>query len=170
MKLLIAVLAILAPCLPSAGQIVESVTGKFHICADDSAVVLVNGVEIFAASYSQKDKVKESAETALKLGDRLVFQLHNKGGPKGLLVQFVSTDRKTLVHFPRNAYRKLTDPQATTFTDSEFRNAPEVKERKHPNSVGILPFKGKSQWVWGENEVCAIGLVVTRELIARITP
>jgi hypothetical protein len=167
MKSIVTLFAILTATLSSRAQ---SVTGKFYICADDSAVVFLNGTQILAANFQKGHKLTESSPTELKQGDHLVFQLNNKGGPKGLLVQFVSLDAKTIIHMPLAAYRMLNNPEATAFTDSEFRDARSAKGIKHELGPKLLPFKSRSQWVWGENETCAVALIITRELITPVTP
>ena len=142
---------------PSAlhAQIIESVDGKFHLCADDSAVVFVNGKEVFKATFTVGQSEGEPP-MVLKLGDHVVFQLHNKGGPKGLFAEFVASDAKTMIHFPRTAYKMPRAPSRPT-TDAEFREGRSIKDIKtaasaccrssrNPTGSGAITKPAPSAW------------------------
>ena len=163
-------LACLSSVLPARAQVLESIRGKFQISADDTSTVFLNGIEVFATRLEKDQRVKESEPITLKLGDKLVFNLHNVRGPKGLLAQFVSEDGKHLIHFPHTAYKVLVNPKATTFTDSEFRDARTAREVKNPVSIKILPYKSKSEWTWGETDTCSLASLIARESFVPVTP
>lgn len=164
----LAAAALLAFCCTLKAQIVAPgapIKGSLHVAADDNSIIYLNGSEVFRTRYSEKQKVSVSEPLTLKAGDRLVFRVHNLGGPKGLLVQFVSSDRKTLIQFPRSSYRVFADPQATDFRDTEFRDARLAQLINRSSPASVLAFKTKSQWVWGHSETCVLGVIVSKDMV-----
>jgi hypothetical protein len=164
----IAAAALLALCCTVSAQIVAPgapITGNLHVSADDNSIVYLNGQEVFRSELSKKERVAVSGPVTLKAGDHLVFRVHNYGGPKGLLVQFVSSDRKTLIQFPRSSYRVLANPEATDFRDTEFRDSRLAQLMNRSSPAAVLLYKTKSQWVWGHSETCVLGVVISREMV-----
>src|SRR5262245_3799873 len=125
-----------------AAQIISPgapIDGSFHVTADDRSAIFLNGAEVFRNEFQQGAKVAVSGPLTLKSGDHLVFRVHNKGGPKGLLVQFVSSDGKILIQFPRAVFRVLADPQASNFRDSDYRDGRTAQPGTLRLPVTILP-------------------------------
>jgi hypothetical protein len=156
--------------LPPLSTNADSVIGKFYICVDESGIVFLNGTQIIEVPARRKNLLVESNQVTLKVGDHLVFQLYNNSKDNGLLVQFVSTDGKTIIHFPSSAYRRLNNPKVTMFTELDFRKYQRVKIIKHPHGEKVLPYKSNSNWVWGDTEMCALAVIVTRNNFGKLAP
>ncbi len=146
----------------------EALTGQFHLCVDDHAIVFQNGKPLMEGHWNKSRKITKSAEVSVRVGDQLVFQLKNSGGVRFVAIQFVSSDLKTIVSFPVSAFRQLTDPAAKDFPPSslDFGKFPAAKKR---GGAGFLPFKSDSDGAWGETDVCALGVVIKAEMIKPLT-
>ena len=86
------------------------------MCVDDNARIFVNGEMVHNAGGG----TSASRETTLKPGDRVVAQLHEAGGGKRFKLLFLSTDQKTMLAFPRHAFRIITDPEIVDFTPADW--------------------------------------------------
>jgi hypothetical protein len=78
----------------------------------------------------------------------------------------VTEDGKSTLHFPKNPFKLLPSPETTNFTDLEFRDARAVKDVGNRGGEKVFPYKSRSERVWGETATCALGFIVTRDLIS----
>jgi hypothetical protein len=169
--LVCAVLLLFSPVLFGQAPSVERVVkGNVYINADDGVRVFLNGTEFLAHNWNKKGHPGKSGEVSLQPGDRLVFQVRNgnfSAGQYGVKALFVSTDFKSAVHFPHEAYRILPDAKATDFAPTDFLRArPAIEVKKG----GGLQFKSRSEWTWGDAPTCALAVLISRDMIVTFTP
>lgn len=130
--------------------------GKFYVCVDDDARIYLNGEMVHKAEHG----TSASREITLKTSDRIVAQLHEGGGGKRFKLLFLSADQKTMVAFPRSAFRIISDPTTIDFTPADW-----AKWNKSGKAMGGgedgFPIKTSADWVWGEANDCAIGTNIT---------
>ena len=167
-RLIIAILALFssfaAAQLPQPAT-TPAVKGKFYVSVDDEAHIFVNGQQVHHANIGES----QSPELELKPGDRIVVQLHNVSAPRYFKLLFVSADKQQMISFPHIAFKLPPDPEATDFTPAQFggysKYAKEDKGRKNQP----FPYKNRSEWVWGENEVSSLAAFLTREMFVRMS-
>jgi len=136
------------------------VRGKFYLEIDDAVKIYINGAEVVKVNDA---KTTESNEVELKAGDHIVAQLINRGGPRFLILLFVSSDRKTSVSFMHFNFKILRDPQSVDFAPEQLQGLKEyakvINKRDKP-----LPFKCFSEFIWGDEDLTAIGGTITPEM------
>ncbi len=144
----------------------QAVNGTFYLTIDDSARVLVNGVE---AHYNAKTGKYQSKEVALKPGDHVVVQLKNVQNPRYLLMAFQSTDKKSVVSFNHQSFKLLPTIDAKDFTPEDFAKLSKYAKadptRKRDNTI---PFKHTSEYMWGEFDECALGCIITSQMFVPV--
>ena len=145
------------PAPPNAG-----LNGKLYCSVDDEAQILLNGVVLQHAGLGES----QSPEVLLKSGDRIVVKLKNVLGKGRFMLLFVTDDHKQIAAFRRPSFKILSNPEKNDFTATEFEHFP-----KQARSVTgefakpyLLPFKSSSEWVWGDQDVCAIGCLLTQDM------
>jgi hypothetical protein len=133
------------------------VKGRFYVSVDDGASIYVNGRQAHGTGIG----LSRSGEVDLKVGDRVVVQLHNDGGPKHFFFLFASSDGKSVFSFKHSNFR-IAPLDITDFTPSEIRAwskpAKEIKGRPK------FPVKSFSESMWGDLERTAIVTVITPEM------
>lgn len=144
------------------------VKGRFYLYIDDSIDLFLNGKQIF--SLHNNFKQTQTNEIELKIGDRIVANLRNGGGPRGFMLLFVSSDQKQAIRFNNSAFKILLDPVAKDFSADDYLKARTAKEEKKSGSYP-LPFKQpKSEWVWGEMDTCTLGSQITEKMFQPRSP
>lgn len=138
-----------------------SVKGKFYLYIDDSIHLYLNGTEILALENTWKST--QTREVVLKAGDRIVARIGNAAGARGFMLLFVSSGLRQCVQFTHSSFKNLPDPGATDFTPDAIHSARTAKQDK-TNNRQPLPFKNRSEWVWGETDSSTLGAIVTAEM------
>lgn len=156
--LVAAVLAVPASAQPPVSG---PVSGRFYLFIDDTIHLFLNGTQVL--SRNEIWTSTQSDVVSLKPGDRIVAKLKNRGGPRGFMLLFVSADLKQMVEFKGPNFRILDKPESNDFTAAEFATAKPAK-RNSKNDRKPLPFKNRSEWVWGEFDVCTLGCQVTEAM------
>jgi len=85
-------------------------------------------------------------------------------------VAFQSTDKKTVISFPRTALKLLPTLDAKDFTTAEFAKLTKyakAEDRKRDNSI---PFKTTSDYLWGDFDECVLGCVLTSQMFVTARP
>ena len=142
--------------------------GKFYLHVDDSVTIFLNGAKVYHANWG----VATSQEVPLSPGDRMVLKLHNAVGPRGLKMLFVSSDRKTAIHFATKDFRLWRDPEKFDFTHAEFNALAPAKKQKPYRTDKTLVFNTTAEWVWGESELgdCFLACEVDRFMFTTFQP
>lgn len=159
-RLIFLALWLLMPVTAQALGVDVALKGSFHVLVDDGAIIYINGTEAYRCGGKAK-----SPELALKPGDRIVVRLHNIGGPRQLVLCFASTDKTQVVSFQRQSFKLLPDPEAMDFLDHQFPRLPRYPRDAGRKAIGIFPFKHSSDFVWGDIDDCALGSIVTKQMI-----
>ena len=158
-------LALLASALPRQAHaepaVPGPVQGRFYLFIDDTIHLFVNGSQVLSRNEIWTSTQSEVVE--LKPGDRIVAKLKNRGGPRGFMLLFVSADLKHMVEFKGTNFRILGKPESNDFTAAELATARPAK-RDSKNDRKPLPFKNRSDWVWGDLDVCTLGCQVTEAM------
>lgn len=144
---------------PAAG-----VAGKFYVIVDDNARIFVNGQMVHSGGIG----TSVSRETSLKPGDRVVAQLHESGGGKKFKLLFVSSDQKTIIPFLRLSFRVLNDFSTTDFTPADWAKMGKYAKGLQVNVKDGFPIKNNADWVWGEENDCALGSLLTVEMFKTV--
>ena len=158
MKLtIVAFLCFLGLSLNATAELSPAVKGKFYVFIDDDIHLYLNGAEIFV---SESEATAETKELELKPGDRIVARLKNHFGGRGLLILFVSSDKKKMMSFSHNVFKALSDPDATDFTPEQFGKGRKITWTKNWERKPF-PYKHKSELVWGETDICTLASAIT---------
>jgi hypothetical protein len=158
--LCIFLLAVRCPAqLPVAGSL-ATYSGAFYVAVDDEATIYVNGMECYHAKIGES----RSPETELKVGDRVVVQLWNKGGPRHFLFVFVASDGKTTFSFKHHQFKIIRDIGVTDFKPEDLAKWPTAKEERQKKAAK-LPIHNFSEFIWGDLDTCTIATVVSPEMI-----
>ncbi len=167
-KISLTALFLILATLVKAESLRFPIAGKFYTDEDDSITIFHNGKRVHHGDFG----TAISEEVALMPGDRLVIDLWNQGGPYGLKVIFVSTDRKTVINFGVNSFRILRDPEKKDFTEKEFASWKDVAHRVNRSNRDHLVFKNKAEWIWGEKkmDLCYIAGLITRDMFESMAP
>jgi hypothetical protein len=156
---LLTILLLAATAVAQTPAATTGTVGKFYVCVDDAARIFVNGEMVHSAGVG----TSASRETTLKAGDRVVAQLHESGGGKRFKLLFLSADQKTMVAFQRLAFRIISDRAVVDFTTADW-----AKWNKYGKAGGGrddgFPVKTPADWVWGEDNDCAIGANITANM------
>jgi hypothetical protein len=139
----------------------KPIAGMFYASADDHATIYLNGQKVHQADYG----AKKSDELKIKVGDAIVVQLKNDGGPRGFLLVFKSSDESTMINFRRSDFRIVPDLEVTQFTVEQFKSWQKIAKLS-PRKELDLPFKNGSEWVWGEADKCILAAVVTAQMVS----
>lgn len=166
MKSAIAAFLLLFTIGAQAQLAVPAVKGKFYLFIDDSIHLYLNGTEIFALVNNYK--ATQTKEIEVKPGDRIVARLANGGGPRGFQLLFASSDFKQAVRFTHARFRILPNPDANDFAPQELGSA-RVAKQEGLRRPSPLPFKTKSEWVWGETDACTLGATITAEMFQQLS-
>ena len=144
------------------------VPGRFYVGVDDTARLFHNGKEI----HFGKIGTSETGDVLLFPGDRLVIQVWNQVGPRGLKLLFVSKDRSKAVNFKAGAYRYWRDPDKHDFTEREFADLKEGPKVHAHRSGETFVFKNSAEWVWGEKKggTSYLAVLVTKAMFERFNP
>jgi hypothetical protein len=145
----------------NAQKVSPPVKGKFYLYIDDSIHLYLNGTEILALENTWKSTQTDVVE--LKPGDRIVARIGNAAGQRGFMLLFVSSGMRQAVQFTHSSFKNLPDPSATDFKPDEIHAARTAKPDK-TNNWQPLPFKNRSEWVWGETNYCTLGAIITAEM------
>ena len=133
--------------------------GTLYVSVDDGAKIFVNGQKVHDAGVNET----RSGELELSVGQRVVVQLRDDGGVRRFMMLFVSSDRQTVISFRHRDFKVVPDIDVTDFTPADFQRWPKfAKEEKHKP---MFPFKGYSEWVWGDLSKCIIACTITPEMI-----
>lgn len=124
------------------------IVGKFYVDIDDAMDLYVNGNKVHHSDIG----TSSTKELTLIPGDRLVVNLWNKGGPYGLKLLFVSTDRRFIINFKIENFRVLRDPDKKNFSEDEFASWKDLAHGVRRSSRDHLTFKNKAEWIWGEKK------------------
>lgn len=156
-------LAVLA--MPAQAQIVSSTDiktakGAFYLSVDDHATIFVNGQKVFHANIGES----RSSEMELKVGDHVVAQLKNDGGPRRFKLLFASSDGRNVVSFRSTDWRIVLDLAVTDFTPAEMQQW-QKRPKQIPGGKG-LPIKSYSDWVWGDLESSILAAIVTPQMFS----
>ncbi len=141
------------------------IAGKFYTDEDDSITIFLNGKRVHHGDFG----TAISEEVALMPTDRLVVDLWNQGGPYGLKVIFVSTDRKTIINFGANSFRILRDPEKKDFNEKEFSSWKDVAHRVNRSSRDLWLLRTKQNGsgekrksISATSRACSIGTCLSR--------
>lgn len=167
---LLAIVALLVLFTAPAALAQAAVNGHLYLSVDDTVKVFHNGKFLMEGAWNKRDKVRKSAEVEMRVGDRLVFQLHNAVHSAFLQAQFVSADLKTVISFPNTAFKELTDPQAKDFQATALGFGNLRKTFAIKKTPYYLPFRSDSEPVWGSTDSCAIAAVIKPEMIRPVKP
>ena len=142
----------------------SSVKGKFYVCVDDGAKIFLNGklVQTAPVNFSMSEEVTVAA------GDRVVAQLHNDGGRRRFRMAFVSKDNLTAINFQRQDYRLISELAQVDFTEGDWakwQKRAKEGEKEQTKGPDGFPFKSSADWVWGEADVCSLGVLVSQSMI-----
>ena len=154
--------------LPCAAQSITNpvlpVTGSFYVSVDDSCKIFINGEKFFHGNLGSS----RSAETVLKVGDRVLVHLTNDVGPRHFLVAFASSDGKQVISFKRSDFKLVPEVGVNDFTTAQFEGWANpkgtAKAEKHKPK---LPVKSYSESLWGDLDRCILASVVTQQMISQ---
>jgi hypothetical protein len=137
----------------------KSVKGTFYVSVDDFAFVFVNGMQVYRAGIGET----RSPEVELKTGDRVVVQLHDKGGERWFAMAFASSDGQSVVSFRNHDYKIIPDLNVTDF---KVEQCEKWKYAKDIRRKVTLPVKSSSESVWGDLNTSILGAVVTSKMFS----
>jgi hypothetical protein len=146
-----------------ADKIPESVKGCFYVSVDNTAVVFVNGKQIHRGGLG----VSRSAELELKVGDRVVMQVENLGGPKKFQTVFLSTDKQKVINFRRSDWRLVQGGDVKDFDAEQYRSwtkAPTISKE-----ANAFSFKHQSDPVWGDKPRFTIACNVSASMLSNMS-
>ena len=167
LAVLLALCASATAQLPAPALNTQAVNGKFYISVDDKAHVLLNGTEVLS---NEKLGHFSSNEVSLKPGDRLVIQLKNVRAERYFAIAFESTDKRTVISFPRTALKILPTLDATDFTPADFAKLTKYAKAENRKRDNTIPFKHTSDYLWGDFDECALGCILTSQMFITTRP
>ena len=146
-----------------ADKMPDSLTGCFYMAVDNSAVVFINGSQVHRATLG----VSRSADIELKLGDRVVMQVENNGGPKKFQAVFLSADKQRVISFRRSDWHLVQGAEVQDFNADQYRawtKAPTIVKE-----ANAFTFKHHSDPVWGDKPRFTIACKVTAAMLSNIS-
>ena len=143
------------------------IRGKFYIDVDDTCKLYLNGKLIHHA----QENFSITPEVALTVGDRLIVHVWDAGNAKGLKLIFVSTDRKWIFNFVDKDYRYWHEPEIMDFTTAEFRKLKDGP-KKFGGKTDRIPFKNKSDYVWGDKPTGSswLAVMIDKKMVSEFKP
>ena len=143
---------------------VTAITGKFYVCVDDGAKIFHNGKLVHTAPVN----FSMSAEVTIAPADRIVVLLNNDGGRRRFRMAFLSKDNLTAINFQRPDYRLINELTQVDFTEGDWakwQKRAKEGEKEQTKGPDGFPFKSSADWVWGEADVCSLGVLVSASMI-----
>lgn len=140
----------------------DGLTGCFYVAVDNTALVFVNGKQVHRGTLG----VSRSADMELKLGDRVVMQVENNGGPKKFQTVFLSADKQKLISFRRSDWRLVQGAEVQDFSADQYRawtKAPTIVKE-----ANAFSFKHHSDPVWGDKPRFTIACNVTAAMLSNM--
>jgi hypothetical protein len=144
----------------SATSADPGVKGHFLVYIDDSIHLFLNGSQILGRENTWTSF--ETREVELKPGDRIVAAIKNSGGPRAFMLMFVTTDLQRAAYFTNTSF-KILSPGSTDFSPGEFSSGRTARQEKKKRQDPFA-FKTRSEWVWGDMEVCTLAATVTGDM------
>jgi len=145
-----------------AGGNQASIKGSFLVSVDDSCTIFVNGKTVFQCGIGEK----RSPALELKVGDRILVQLVNTGGPRHFFCLFASADGQTVISFKRTDFKIDPDMDVTDFTGLQFQTWPKYAKAQERLKPSTLPVQSNSDSMWGDLDRCIIAGYVTSSMIS----
>jgi hypothetical protein len=154
------------PAVPAEIEFVEDLemTGSFYSFVNATASFYINGKKVQAAKKGEST----SAPCELKVGDSVVFSLHNgDGGRKRFKTAFMSDDKAYVVSFPAKDLKVIPDgDKRRSITALEFsRMTVLANTRSHPGESAGIPFNHSSEWVWDHGNNAILATIIRPEMI-----
>ena len=138
--------------------------GRFYVCVNASANFYVNGKRVLPAKRGKS----KSELINLKIGDSVVFSVHNgDGGRKWFKTAFISSDGKHVISFNTKNLKVIPDgDKRRSITSLEYDRLKVFANARDVTAVTAdFPFKHRSEWVWEHGGNALLCTIITPEMI-----
>ncbi|MFT5105234.1 MAG: hypothetical protein ACI9UA_000853 [Pseudoalteromonas tetraodonis] len=138
-------------------------SGRFYAKVDDAASFYVNGESVHKAKLGNS----KSDITELKIGDIVVFSVHNHAGVKCFQTMFMSEDEKYVVSFAAEDLRVIPDgTKERVVSKGELSKIKEFANARTYEGEPKFPCEHESEYVWEHGNNAILATIITEQMIS----
>jgi hypothetical protein len=164
-------LLLLMAVMPLWAQPDSAGTGSLYVQVDHSATVYLNGEKL---KIPKSKAAPKPIAVTIKPGDHIVAKLSSVESKYDgyFMLLYVAADKQTQISFRAVDFKILPDASMTDFTAEQFSDSlhQAVLRPDEEDKRKLFPYKSECNGFWGDRPECAIGAVVTSDLILPLQP